>query len=208
MGTNQNIGNWSAIIKNDGRAPQINVHGNFPTFGQKPRYHLIKNELQGINPSELLLTLVFGKLAEARGSVYFSVNYTELMETQGKYNTVLILDGNGRTIANIKVDSANYESFLTENVAFQPYLEVIKGIEITSSLLKVRVPSNGLTEKGSFSIRVDKGFTGIPPYILEVYRVEPDYGKAYLPEGVVLEYTIEDLEVTHFTTYKLENRIG
>ncbi|ODS90107.1 MAG: hypothetical protein ABS44_01735 [Chryseobacterium sp. SCN 40-13] len=109
MSTNQNIGNWSAIVKNDGKSSQINVHGHFPTFGQKPRYHLIKNEPQGINPAELLLTLVFGELADAKGSVYFSVSYTELIETQKKYNTVLIVDGNGRTIANIHVDSANNE---------------------------------------------------------------------------------------------------
>jgi hypothetical protein len=208
MSTNQNIGNWSAIVKNDGKSSQINVHGHFPTLGQKPRYHLIKNEPPGINPAELLLTLVFGELADPKGSVYFSVSYTELIQAQEKYDKVLIVDGNGRTIANIRVDSANYESVLVENVAFEPYLEVIKGIEITPNLLKIRVPSGGDTEKGSIKPYINKGFTGLPPYILEVYRVKPDFGKAYLPEGIVLEYTPEELEEAYFTTYRLENGIG
>jgi hypothetical protein len=208
MSTNQNIGNWSAIVKNDGKSPQINVHGHFPTFGQKPRYHLIKNEPQGINPSELLLTLVFGELADAKGSIYFSVSYTELMETHGHYKTVVVVDGNGRTIANIQIALANYEKFVMDDVTFEPYLEVIKGIEITSNLLKIRVPSNGLTDKDSIQPSITKGFTGLPPYILEVYRVKPDDGKAFLPEGVVLDYTPEDLKEELFTTYILENRIG
>ncbi|ODS90108.1 MAG: hypothetical protein ABS44_01740 [Chryseobacterium sp. SCN 40-13] len=97
---------------------------------------------------------------------------------------------------------------MVENIAFEPYLEVIKGIGITQNLLKIRVPSNGLTDKESIKPYINKGFTGLPQYILEVYRVEPDFGKVYLPEGVVLEYTPEELEEAYFTTYKLENRIG
>lgn len=70
------------------------------------------------------------------------------------------------------------------------------------------MPSNGLTDKDSIQPIITKGFTGLPPYILQVYRVKPDDGKAFLPEGVVLDYTPEDLKEELFTTYILENRIG
>jgi hypothetical protein len=103
METKQNIGKWTAIVINEGKTPQIIVDGTFPTNGQKPGYHLIKNDPQGINPTELLLTLVFGYLVVSDGTVSFSVNYKEPIVTVEEFKTVHIIDHNDRSIANINV---------------------------------------------------------------------------------------------------------
>lgn len=103
METKNNIGEWTAIAKNEGKTPQINVDGRFPTDGQKPGYRLTKNEPQGINPTELLLTLEFGSLATEEGTVFFTVHYNEATSSTETYKTVLVVDNDGRTIANISV---------------------------------------------------------------------------------------------------------
>ncbi|MES2727990.1 MAG: hypothetical protein V4643_12855 [Bacteroidota bacterium] len=103
METKQNIGKWTAIVKNEGKTAQITIDGTFPTNGEKPNYHLSKNEPQGINPTELLLTLVFGNSVTSEGTVYFSVHFNEAITTVEKYETVLVVDDNGRTMANINV---------------------------------------------------------------------------------------------------------
>ena len=103
METKQNIGEWKAIIISEGKTPQIIVDGTFPTNGQKPGYHLIKTDHQGINPTELLLTLIFGNLATSEGMVSFSVHYKEAITTVEEFKTVLVVDDNGRIIANINV---------------------------------------------------------------------------------------------------------
>lgn len=207
MNPTQKIGNWSAVIENDGKAPQLIVTGTFPTFGQKPVYHLLINEPQGINDSQLVLLLVYGTLVNPMGSVYFSVYESFAIEHTEKYNSVLIIDANDRTIAEINVNNEK-QNFIDESISFQPYLEVIKGIEIYRDKIQLRVPSNGLTNKESFEVKIDKGFTGLPPFRLEIYRIKPDYGKALLPDGIVLEYTNEDLHEDHFSAYTLINQIG
>jgi hypothetical protein len=103
MESNQNIGKWTAIVKNEGTKPQIFVSGTFPTNGQKPGYHLIKNDPQGSNPTELLLTLIFGSLATPKGTVSFFVGDNWPMTTVDEFKTVLVIDENSRTIANINV---------------------------------------------------------------------------------------------------------
>lgn len=103
METKNNIGEWTAITKNEGKTPQINVNGTFPTDGQKPGYHLIKNDPQGINPTELLLTLEFGNLVTEEGTEFFNVHYNEAISSTDTYKTVLVVDKNVRTIANINV---------------------------------------------------------------------------------------------------------
>lgn len=103
MSTNQNIGKWSASIEKKGNDRKINVNGSFPTNGEKPMYRLIKNESQGSNDTELILTLEYGTLATLEGKVFFPVSYSEVVAKKEKYKTVLVVDENVRTIANIKV---------------------------------------------------------------------------------------------------------
>ena len=78
----------------------------------------------------------------------------------------------------------------------------------TNRFKLLEVPSNGLTNKENFKVNIDKGITGLPPFRLEIYRIKPDYGKALLPEGIVSEYTSEEFNEDHFSTYALINQIG
>jgi hypothetical protein len=103
MQARTNIGQWTAEIDNGNKTPNITVDGTFPTNGEKPLYNLIKNEPQGTNPTELLLTLNFGTLADPKGSVNFFVTYNEAISTVEQYKTVQVVDEDGRTIANIDV---------------------------------------------------------------------------------------------------------
>lgn len=108
MERNQNIGKWEATITNeDGKTPILKVNGTFPTNGQKPGYALEKANPQGINPSELLLTLIFGRLADPDGDVEFTVFYSEAVQTTDEYRTVLVMDDNGRKIANINIEASS-----------------------------------------------------------------------------------------------------
>jgi len=103
-----NIGTWSAEVDNSGKTPFIKVNGTFPTNGEKPVFHLRRNEPQGINNSELLLTLVFGNLADTSGAIDVTVAYSEFFMTTDKYKTVTIVDEDSRTIASINVLSRQY----------------------------------------------------------------------------------------------------
>lgn len=96
----------------------------------------------------------------------------------------------------------------TDRMTQLPYLETLLGIELEDGKMKIRVPSNGCTGKDSFKIEVIKGFTGVPPYIVEIYRLFPDYCKAWLPDGVVLEYDLEELGIEPNATFTLTNKFG
>ena len=91
---------------------------------------------------------------------------------------------------------------------FSPQLENLMGIEIENEKLKIRVSTGGCTTKESFQINVIKGFTGIPPYLVEIYRVIPDPCKGFFPEGVVLEYKLKELGIEPFASFNLQNKIG
>jgi len=103
METTNNIGEWTAIVTNEGKTPQINVNGKFPTNGEKPGYRLTKNEPQGINPTVLLLTLEFGNLVTEDGTKFFNVHFNEAISSTETYKTVFVTDSDGRTIANMNV---------------------------------------------------------------------------------------------------------
>lgn len=185
----------------------IKVTGTFPTFGQRPLYHLVKKEPQRINESQLIVELIFGTLVNPLGTVHFSVYESFAIEYTEKYSSVLVVDANDRTIAEIIINHEK-QNFIEEIIPFQPYLEVLKGIEIHRKKIQLRVPSNGLTNKESFEVKIDKGFTGLPPFRLEIYRIKPDYGKAIFQDGIVLEYSSEEFNEDHFSTYTLINQIG
>ena len=109
---------------------------------------------------------------------------------------------------SVEQKAVKEEKIENEETIFTPQLENLMGIEILDQKLKIRVYSGGCTSKDSFRINVIKGFTGIPPYIVEIYRIIPDYCKAYLPDGVVLEYDLQELGIEPFATFNLQNRIG
>lgn len=97
-----NIGKWHAKIDASNK-PQIKVNGIFPTNGERPLFDLKKAEPQGINPTELILDLQFGSLADPNGTGEASVHYSEIVGPSEDFRTVLVRDENSRTIANIDV---------------------------------------------------------------------------------------------------------
>lgn len=104
----KNIGEWFSHIEKQSGKLHIMVDGTFPTNGEKPSFRLMKNNPQGVNPTELVLTLEFGSLVESKGITFATVYYSEPIEMINEFLTVLVIDGNGRNIANINV--ANYKT--------------------------------------------------------------------------------------------------
>jgi hypothetical protein len=203
----ENIGEWSAIITNEGKTPQINVFGSFPTRGQKPGYKLIKKSDEN---RELHLTLVFGRLVDRQGSVYFHESYSQALGSTDQFDSVSIYDDyeNPGLLAKINIDQNEISFLNNEELTFIPYLETIKGIQIYNDFLKIRVPSKGLTDKSSFYIEIIRGITGLPPYIFKIHRIKPDWGKMFIPEGIELDFSFEELDLEPFSTFTLINFIG
>jgi hypothetical protein len=202
---NMNMGNWNAVVKNNGKIKWIAVDGTFPTNGEKPVFELVKIYPQGIYTTELMLSLTFGVVVDPNGtSVGKPIQiYVEYLTEEQVYETVSvwIIDkqNNFAKIADIEVvsESHDIQDSTSDNAdnSFTPYLEVIKGFEFAENKLWLRVPSGGLTTKENIRVEVNKGFTGLPPFILLVYRIKPDFGKANLPDGVVLEYELSELQI-------------
>lgn len=212
MNNLKNIGNWSAVIQNNGKAPQLIVNGTFPTNGEKLIFELVK-PLQGINERILILVLSNGHVVDEKGKETGSLikEYPEIMSSYNQYDmvSIYVYDEKGnKEIAQIIPEFPSNNFAPTENESFVSKLEILKGIEILHNTLKIRVSSNGLTSKESFCINIIKGFTEQPPFLLEIVRVKPDNGKAFLPDGIILEYAPEELKQKFFSTYRLLNLIG
>lgn len=99
-------------------------------------------------------------------------------------------------------------SEVKSDAGFTPHLETLMAVQIEDGKLKLRVPTGGCTSKESFWINVIKGFTGHPPYILEVHRIVPDFCKGYFPEGILIEYDLEELGIEPLASFALQNKIG
>jgi hypothetical protein len=86
--------------------------------------------------------------------------------------------------------------------------EVLMGVNITAKEIELHVASGGCTNKESFSIEVDKGITGKPPYALRVYRVKPDDCKAFLLDGVTVKFSKDELGLSGIFEMSLINKLG
>jgi hypothetical protein len=116
-------------------------------------------------------------------------------------------------IINASSNSIDQKSGVEENeenseFQFTPRLETLMGVQITNDKLKLRVFTGGCTSKDSFNINVIKGFTGIPPYIIEIYRIVPDHCRGFFPEGIELDFELKELGIESFATFTLQNKIG
>ena len=85
--------------------------------------------------------------------------------------------------------------------------EVLYGVELTPESLIVTVATGGCTEKGSFHIHIDKGYTGLPPYQVTVYRVKPDEGKGDF-EPIRISFSRKELGLQGIIDFYVRNRIG
>lgn len=52
MNSIKNIGEWFSYIEKQSGKLHIMVNGIFPTNGEKPSFRLMKNNPQGVNPTE------------------------------------------------------------------------------------------------------------------------------------------------------------
>lgn len=217
MSTAKNIGVWSARVDRSGKASQLIVSGTFPTKGEKIEFKLAEIFPLSFNERILRLVIINGHVIDENGTFEARLS-EEFKKNLGyqEYDSVSIninKDEDLLEIASIVVepleDNALAKSnHINEDELFLPYREILNGIEISRDLMKIKVPSRGLTDKRSFEINIIKGITGIPPYILEVVRVKSDLGKAYLPDGVILEYTASELDEEFLSTYTLLNQLG
>ena len=205
-----NIGNWSAIVKTDGKAPEIIVTGTFPTNGEKPIFELVKNISQGINPRILLLTILNGHVIDINGKEISSISkpFQETLNMVDQYDRVSIMIINAEE-TEVYIDTVLVTDMeQQESFNFKPYLETLKGIEIIGKKIIIRVPSGGLTSSESFQIDINEGITQQPPFLLSIKRIKPDFGKAFLPNGVTLEYILADYTSNTSASFKLENLIS
>lgn len=86
--------------------------------------------------------------------------------------------------------------------------EVLLGVKIDSNNLELTVATGGCTKKGDFSVEVNKGFTGKPPYLLTVRRIRPDDCKAMMSDGTVIRFSKEELGLSGIVEMTLTNKIG
>ncbi|EAT59265.1 hypothetical protein CferDRAFT_1272 [Chlorobium ferrooxidans DSM 13031] len=86
--------------------------------------------------------------------------------------------------------------------------EVLLGLNQTPKTIDIRVATGGCTQKEDFKIDVKKGLTEKSPYSITIYRIKNDYCKAYLPEGVLLSFTKEELGINGLTEFIVTNRFG
>ncbi|WP_446010624.1 hypothetical protein [Candidatus Electrothrix sp.] len=92
-------------------------------------------------------------------------------------------------------------------VAPIPVEEVLHGIELTDEKLIITVATGGCTEEDSFHVYVDKGYTGLPPYQVTVYRIKPDDCKGNF-EPVRISFSRRELGLEGNVDFRILNRIG
>ncbi len=89
-----------------------------------------------------------------------------------------------------------------------PIEEVLHGIELTEKELIITVATGGCTTRDSFYVDVNKGFTGIPPYLVTVYRIVSD-NCLMLSPPIQFSYSREELGLDgHAVEFILRNKIG
>lgn len=85
--------------------------------------------------------------------------------------------------------------------------EVLHGVEITPEKLTITVATGGCTKEGSFRFDVNKGTTGQMPYMVTVYRIEPDDCEGNF-EPIKISYSRKELGLDGTVEFILRNKIG
>lgn len=85
-------------------------------------------------------------------------------------------------------------------------LELLRGLDISDDQLNIRVDSGGCTKKEHFEIEIIKGITGQPPFIIEIYRIIPDECEAFMPNGVLLEFSLKELALKPTDILEIKNK--
>ena len=85
--------------------------------------------------------------------------------------------------------------------------EVLHGIELTDEKLIITVATGGCTEEDGFHVHVDKGYTGLPPYQVTVYRIKPDPCDGNF-EPIRISFSRKKLGLEGNVDFTVRNRIG
>lgn len=85
--------------------------------------------------------------------------------------------------------------------------EVLLGVKITAENIELTVASGGCTKKEDFSIEVNKRTEEQSPYVLTVRRNTRDECKAWLPEGVTVKFSKEELNLNEAREITITNKI-
>ena len=86
--------------------------------------------------------------------------------------------------------------------------EVVYGVELTHNSLQFQVASGGCTQKEDFELEVVQGSTELPTYVVTLNRVNPDYCRALVPDGVQIKYARKDVGLEDKVAFTLTNKIG
>jgi hypothetical protein len=84
--------------------------------------------------------------------------------------------------------------------------EAVLGYEAKDDALVVRVKSNGCTDKRSFNVDAYADASA-RVYRVSLSRLRPDYCKAFLPEGEVLSWSLEELAIPLDASIEVEHRV-
>jgi len=93
-------------------------------------------------------------------------------------------------------------------VRAEPTIEVLMGLDIQPKALLVHVASGGCTSAKDFEVKVNKGVTGKPPYIVTIKRIKPDNCKALVRGGIKLSFDRKRLGLEGNIEFNVTNRFG
>lgn len=82
----------------------------------------------------------------------------------------------------------------------------LMGADVANGVVTARVTSNGCTTKEFIGTDVDK--TGDNRFTVGFFREREDYCKAYLPDGVALSWTFEELGIPQDAAVRIRNDIA
>lgn len=88
--TSKSIGTWRSHVVIEGQTPQLHVHGNVPTNGQKPVFELVKSVPQGFNPFILMLDLKPADVVDPKGKSNQDIFQSFAIGAPNSYSGVLI----------------------------------------------------------------------------------------------------------------------
>ena len=86
--------------------------------------------------------------------------------------------------------------------------EVLLGLSATPKTVEIQVASGGCTGKGDFRVDLNSGGAKTAPYSITFHRTRNDDCKAFLPDGVQLSFTREELGLTGTSEFIVTNRFG
>ena len=90
----------------------------------------------------------------------------------------------------------------------EPTEEVLLGLDIMPNSIELHVTSGGCTSAENFSIEVNKGITGKPPYLVSVKRIKPDNCKMRIPDGVKVSFNRKKLGLDGLVEFTVTNKFG